>query len=180
MNPTIKKLENKREKYEQFKRKQRYFYIYHSITASIIVLFRKENRDKVEMIRWDTNTDTFTEGQWLMKKAIDFNKSFLSADGLYFHYVYYTYLPEDGFLEKSYVVQSRVPNFTAEKIEINGCGHWTYAKVNDDDIPAINPPFIFVDSRGRTITTNGFIVYADGVQVYDATDHVFVARKAIS
>jgi hypothetical protein len=170
-------LERKHEKREQFKRKQRYFYIYHSINVSIVLLFRKEKRDKVEMIRWDTNTDTFIAGQWLMKKAIDFKNSFLSADGLSFHYVYYTYLPTDEFREKSYIVESRVPNFTAEKICYNGRGHWNDAKVNEDDIPELEPPFLFVDSIGRTITTNEYIIYADGVQLYDATDHVFIARK---
>lgn len=156
---------------------QRFFYIYHSVAASIVVLFRKRHRDAVEMIRWDTSTDTFTAGQWLMKKTIDFNHSFLSADGLHFHYVYFTYLHQDNFVEKSYIVQSRVPNFTAEKIYQNGYGHWANARVKEDDIPMIDPPFLFVDSKGRIITTDKFVIYADSVQVYDATDHVFEARK---
>ena len=154
---------------------QRFFYIYHSIESSIIVLFRKRHRDAVEMIRWDTKTDTFTIGQWLMKKTIDFNNSFLSADGLYFHYIYFSYLPQDRFMEKSYIVKSRVPNFTAEKIWINNVGHWNSARLTNDDIRMTESPFI--DSKGRTITTDMFVIYADGVQVHDATEHVFEPRK---
>jgi len=153
----------------------RFFYIYHSIQASIIILFRKQKRDEIEMIRWDTLNDTFTVGQWLMKKSIDFKHSFLSNDGLYFHYVYYTYLAKDQFQEQSYVVKSRIPNFTAEKIWINGHGHWNNARMNKDDIPMTDAPL--VDSRGRTITTDGYKVYVNEKEVYDASHHLFEARK---
>ena len=158
---------------------QRFFYMYHSIEASIVVLFRKHKRNAVEMIRWDTKTDTFTSGQWLMKKAINFTNSFLSADGVYFHYVYYTHLAKDNFSEKSYIVKSRVPNFTAEKIWINNCGHWTGSQMMENDIEMNQRPFVFQDSRGRIITTDGFIIYANGVKVYDATNHIFQPRKPI-
>ena len=155
------------------------FFIYHAINASIVVLFRIQDKNKVEMIRWDTTTDTFIAGQWLMKKRIDFKNSFLSVDGLHFHYVYYTNLPEDNFREKSFIVQSRVPNFTAVKIHKNGQGHWNNARVNYDDIAMMKLPFVFSDRRGRSITVEGFLIVADGVQIYDATNHVFVARKPI-
>jgi hypothetical protein len=156
---------------------QRFFYLYHSIEAAIVVLFRKHKRNAVEMIRWDTKTDTFTAGQWLMKKTIDFKNSFLSADGVYFHYIYYTYLSKDKFMEDSYIVQSCIPNFTAEKISKNERGHWNDARSSNDDIAMLDNPFCFIDHNGRTITTDGFIIYANGVQVYDATDHVFQERK---
>ena len=96
---------------------------------------------------------------------------------MHFHYVYYTYLPTDNFYEKSYIVQSRVPNFTAEKISHNGWGRRTDAKVNDTDIPMMHLPFAFLDQRGRSVTVDGFMMYVNGVQVYDATDHIFLPRK---
>jgi len=81
-----------------------------------VLLFRK-HKCSWELIRWDRETDTFTRGQWLTKKTIWIGGSSASSDGTQFKYHY-----EDQ--SGTYVVTSKVPNFTATEFHEARCGRW--------------------------------------------------------
>ena len=90
-------------------------YLYKAAKANVVVLLRRSGkRDQWEMIRWDLDTDTFVEGQWLLKKVLDPKSASLSPCGRFFAYSYSIY----GFVKgeqnfESHGVVSEVPNFTA-------------------------------------------------------------------
>lgn len=56
---------------------------------------------------------------------------------------------------------------------------WTDARIMENDCKMIQRPFIFQDSRGRTITTDEFMIYVNRVKIYDASNHIFQPRKPI-
>lgn len=155
----------------------KYFYLYPSLNFSISVLLLRTSKHSIEMIRWDTDTDHFIQGQWLASKHknLDKNRAMISGDGLYFGYTYFTYPPYNGgFRERSYKVKSIIPNFTAHSIYENGYGHWEDGSFDDSYRGKVDFPYI--DKRSRIITSEGPILYADGNPIYDASDHEFMAR----
>ena len=131
------------------------------------------------MIRWDTATDKFTPGQWMTSyKHVYMNKCMTSGDGLYFGYIYFTYDKHHIPIEISYKVKSQVPNFTAHTIRENHGGHWVDGRWDDTFQEKVDFPY--VDQRGRIITYQGAVLYADGEVLYDASDHQFEPRKPMS
>ena len=203
--------------------------------APIAVLLRRTNKKKDwEMIRWDMETDTFTEGQWLMGKTMNGRYCQLSADGKYFAYHYDLYGESKQNPSGNWAchgVVSLVPNFTALYFCPNHMGNWEkihfsekgevafrdMQKKSEDapplvvwtkDMPIVPSSYIDVDNeenaqalnfhpatiahskakgtfpeftpwkdhKGRVITTDGGKLLADGVVIYDCTDHVFEAR----
>jgi hypothetical protein len=177
--------------------------------APIAVLLRRTNKKKDwEMIRWDMETDTFTQGQWLMGKTMNGRYCQLSADGKYFAYNYDLYGESKQNPSGNWAchgVVSLVPNFTAlyfcpnhmgnwEKIHFSEAGDVVFKdmeKKSEDapplipwtkDMPLVPDSYVDVNSqewrdpRGRVITTDGGKLLADGIVIYDCTDHVFEAR----
>ncbi len=103
--------------------------------APIAVLLRRTNKQKDwEMIRWDMDTDTFTEGQWLMGKHMNGRYCRLSADGKYFayHYDLYGKSSQNPVGDWAcYGAVSLVPNFTALYFSSDHMGNWECAQFSE-------------------------------------------------
>ena len=180
--------------------------------APIAVLLRRTNKKKDwEMILWDMDTDTFTEGQWLMGKTMNGKYACLSADGKYFAYHYDLYgksAQNPSGVWACHGAVSLVPNFTALYFCPDHYGNWEQIQFSEngdvvfrqmekksEDAPSlvcwkkgmalVPPSYVdvnsqeWMDHKGRVITTDGGKLLADGVVIYDCTDHVFEARPPV-
>jgi hypothetical protein len=184
-------------------------YIYMASKANVAVILRRSgNKNEWEMIRWDLDTDTFTEGQWLMKKVVNAKTASISPCGRYFAYAYdvYGFIKGEKQKHESHAVVSQVPNFTALYHTGNFGGGWgtlkfsrtgeVYCcsfvnkgmeKVGDVDLPFTldepdtkgGPVDVLMDPKGRVITTNGGQLFADDVLLYDTTAHQFTPRSPV-
>lgn len=85
-------------------------HFYKARDVNIVVILRGHKKTEWEMIRWDLDTDTFTEGQWLRNKHLDPKSAAISPNGEYFVYGYDVY----GKGWQSVGVASKVPYFTAD------------------------------------------------------------------
>jgi hypothetical protein len=174
-------------------------FVYKAAEANVAVLLRRGSvRDTWEMIRWDLDTDTFTEGQWLTKKRMNGKYCSLSPCGKYFAYDYEVWTPT----YQHHAVISQVPNFTALYFDPNAysppffsaTGTVVYDPMQQKGsvtLPFHVPPFPspltkpdstsyteegWTDAKGRVITTQDGKLLANGDVLYDTTDHVFVGR----
>lgn len=87
-------------------------YLYKASHANIVAILRKgKGRSEWELIKWDLDTDTFQDGQWLLRKQVDADSAAISPYGDYFAYGYDIYGLRDW---ESVGVVSKLPNFTAE------------------------------------------------------------------
>jgi hypothetical protein len=102
-------------------------FLYKADCANIVAILRRgSHRDEWELIQWDMNTDTFTEGQWLKHKSINGKYAAISPDGRYFAYHYDIYPTVNGKQTfDSHGVVSRLPNFTALYFKDNFGGNWS-------------------------------------------------------
>ena len=184
-------------------------FLYKAAEANTVVLLRRgEKKDSWEMIRWDLETDTFTEGQWLLKKTINPAYCAISPCGRFFAYHYDIY----GFVKgeqnyQSHNVVSAVPTFTALYFDGAALGHWDQlgftesgelissrpmVKKGDVELPFapaaaslahsgyIGSLSEWTDPKGREITTQEGKLLADGAILYDTTDHVFTPKAPVS
>lgn len=179
-------------------------FLYKAAKANTVVILRRgETKETWEMIRWNLDTDTFTEGQWLIKKQMNGAYASISPCGRYFGYFYQVYGYVKGVQKyESCGVVSQVPNFTALYFNGNHGGCWESVrftekgevvsspmeKKGDVELPIaphtatlassgyIDKPS-WTDPKGRIITTEGAKLLADGIVIYDTTDHKFVARS---
>ena len=93
-------------------------FLYKAASANVVAILRRDtsDRDNWELIKWDLDTDRFTEGQWLLKKHMNGASSCaISPDGQLFGYhyeVYNRYVKGKRVLESVGVI-SKLPNFTA-------------------------------------------------------------------
>jgi hypothetical protein len=180
-------------------------YLYLAAKANTAVLLRRSGKkDQWQMIHWNLDTDTFTEGQWLLKKVINPKTASLSPCGRYFAYTYQVY----GFIKgeqhhESHAVVSQVPNFTALYHNGNFGGGYGLLKFSPTGevycssfigegmekrggvtlsftttVPegSTGPVDMLVDRKGRVITMAEGKVFANDILLYDTTNHVFVAR----
>lgn len=183
-------------------------YLFKAAEAKTIVILRRgEAKESWEMIRWDLDTDTFTEGQWLLKKTINPAYCAISPCGRFFayHYDIYGYVKGKQAYESHNVV-SAVPNFTALYFDGAALGHWDrlgftasgeiissrpMVKKGDVELPfapaaasLAHSGYIstseWMDPKGRAITTQDGKLLADGSVLYDTTGHVFVPRTPVS
>lgn len=108
-------------------------YLYKAQNANIVAILRRgSTRTEWELIRWDLDTDTFTEGQWLMKKVMNGKYCSLSPNGLYFAYHYDEY-KDNGTTFESHGVVSKLPNFTALYHKANFGGNWATLTFTEDN-----------------------------------------------
>ena len=166
------------------------FFLYKAQNANIVVILRRgETRETWELIKWDLETDTFTEGQWLLKKHMN---------GKYDVY---------GFVDgnQNYAchgVISKIPNFTAIYFNPDHCGNWQsiqFTETGDVNGPpmekkgSVELSFVkgqtptapsgyietdsWIDPKGRVITHKNGVLLADNQVLYDTTDHVFVPKE---
>ncbi len=178
-------------------------FLYKAAQANVVAILRRgPDRETWELIRWDLDTDTFTEGQWLLKKQMNGKYAAISPCGRYFAYHYNIYTKESS---ACHGVISALPNFTAlyfnedhfgnwesirftEKGEINGPPMVKKGNVElsfvDHKKPIISSGFIaeaaWTDLKGRVITTVDGKLFADGVLHYDTTEHAFIARSPVA
>jgi hypothetical protein len=168
---------------------------------SKVISLRGSVKTDWELIRWNTETDEFTEGQWLTKAVMNGAYCSISPDGLYFAYHYSSLREENRW--KSYAVVSEIPYFTASLITKNHAGMWDaiafrndgllmHTRAKDGFIMKRECPIVissvydssliyngfcneggFTDVRGRIVSIVGGAIYADGVLLYDTVDHVF-------
>lgn len=180
-------------------------FLYKAQNANTVVILRRgENRETWELIKWDLETDTFTEGQWLLKKYMNGKYCAISPCGNYFAYHYDVYGYVGG--EQNHMchgIISKVPNFTAlyfnemhhgnwQSIEFTKKGEVVYGSKMvkkgdilltfvDWDSPTIPSGYIdaesWTDPKGRVITHKNGVLLADNQVLYDTTDHVFVPKE---
>lgn len=179
-------------------------HLYKASNANIAVILRQgKQRKEWQIILWDLDTDTFTEGQWLLHKQVDAKTAAISPNGLYFAYGYDIY-GHGGW--KSIGVASKLPNFTAEYFcEYTG-GRIYYTPHFDNNSKLVDfSEFIkrnesteletiswdelvrdrtkfsdsgykgdsFIDQKGRHIKAVEGVLFADDTVLYDATHNTF-------
>ena len=178
-------------------------FLYKAAKANVVAILRRESSSKEnwELIRWDLDTDTFTEGQWLMKKQMNGKYAAISPCGRFFAYHYNIYHKGDW---ACHGVVSSLPNFTALYYNEKHMGNWEMVRFTEDS-EIRGPPMVkkgnmelaqvsstkekapsgyinmdtepfWTDPKGRIITTENGKLLADGVVLYDTTDHVFSAK----
>ena len=136
------------------------------------ILRRGDRKREWEWIKWDMMTDTFTEGQWLAGKMIVPTLCSIQPDGIHIGYIYFNW-KEDGI---SYLVRSKLPNMTAEYFEEYE-GYYFYGAYPKEDGGHLITSKKWKDPRGRMITTEGGVLYADNIEIYDTRNHTFIAKK---
>lgn len=181
-------------------------FLYKARDAPIIVILRRGiKKTSWELIRWNLVDDSFLEGQWLIGKYMNGKYCQLSPDGKYFSYHYDIYKHHSWVCHS---VLSLVPNFTAlyfcpehtgnwDEIEFAENGSIVFSpsrleKKGNIDLPIVDfskdiaiVPSAYIkekkwtDSKGRVITTEEGKLLADGIVLYDTTDHCFIAREPI-
>lgn len=104
-------------------------HFYKARDVNIVVILRGHKQTEWEMIRWELDTDTFTEGQWLRHKHLDPKSAAISPNGEYFVYGYDTYTR--GW--SSVGVASKVPYFTAEYFQEHTGGRLWFPRQHFDD-----------------------------------------------
>jgi len=85
------------------------FFFKASDAPILAILCRYKSRTKWQLLVWNLETDTITEGQWLTGKHIDVRQCAISPNGVYFSYSYSSYFGE--FERHSSI--SRLPMFTS-------------------------------------------------------------------
>lgn len=180
-------------------------FLYKAAEANIIAILRRgQNHETWELIRWDLDTDTFTEGQWLLKKHMNGKYAAISPCGHFFAYHYDVYSYVKG--EQNHAchgVVSALPNFTALYFNENHMGNWESIRFTktgkisgppmvkkgdvelsfvDHKAPVIHSGLIqetsWTDPKGRVIRTEGGKLFVDDILLYDTTDHAFVAKES--
>jgi hypothetical protein len=90
-------------------------YIYFAPEADLALVLCKHPRKGYQMLQWNTKTDTFTKGQWLLKGRIRAQKSYVSQTGQYFKYKLLQ--REKEVWPRLFQVVSESPYFTATAIQ---------------------------------------------------------------
>jgi hypothetical protein len=176
-------------------------FLYKARDAPIVAILRRGSvKTDWQLIRWNTETDEFTEGQWLTKAVMNGAYCSISPDGRYFAYHYSSLREENRW--KSYAVVSEIPYFTASLITENHAGMWDAIAFRNDGLLmhtraqqgfvmkrhnniAISRVYdtsliytglcksTFTDMRGRSISVVDETICADGQIIYDTSGHVF-------
>lgn len=178
-------------------------FMYKAADAPIVaILLRGVKRTHWKLIRWDLDTDTFIEGQWLMNKSMNGAYASISPSGEYFSYSYSIYPKTVGSEYECHCAVSKLPNFTALYFNKNHylgyrlgftadnkivyISDYTMEKKGAIDIPIVTGDSVasgyidtpvWKDSNGRIIHTDGAKLYVNNNILYDATEHIFSAKK---
>lgn len=180
-------------------------YLYKARDAPIVAILRRGlQRDEWELIKWDLDTDTFTEGQWLTHKQMNGKYCAISPNGNYFSYIYNEYTKN---VYSTSGVISKLPNFTAIYYTDRFPGYWDTVGFNTDNSVWVSPEQgwqlkttdvdiqtgpeknyvdsgyisseVWIDPRGRSITTEKGKLVANGHCIYDTTNHMFIPKGPI-
>lgn len=87
--------------------------------APVAAVLRTGPARHSRLIRWDTATDTFTDGQWVKHKIYP-ERAALSPDGRHLVYFAYLFHLRDGRPGGGFTVVSQVPYFTALGMYVEG------------------------------------------------------------
>lgn len=177
-------------------------YLYRARDVPIVAILRRGlQRDDWELIKWDLDTDTFIEGQWLTHKQMNGKFCAISPNGKYFAYHYNEYIQN---MYSGAAAISHLPNFTAIYYTDTFPGYWDSVGFNTDNSvcvaaekgwklktedfelkTSLTQNFVpsgyiasevWIDSKGRSITTEKGKVYANGKLLYDTTTHMFLPK----
>lgn len=177
-------------------------YLYKARDVPIVAILRRGlQRDEWELIKWDLETDTFTEGQWLTHKQMNGAYCAISPNGKYFAYIYNQYTKKEYSTK---AVISSLPNFTAIYYTDQFPGYWESVGFNTDNSVCVSPEKgwerktpasglktsstknnvesgyisseVWIDPRGRSITTERGKLLVNGSCVYDTSTHLFVPK----
>ncbi len=177
-------------------------YLYKARDAPIVAILRRGlQRDEWELIKWDLETDTFTEGQWLTHKQMNGKYCAISPNGQYFAYHYSEYTKKN-YSAKGVV--SKLPNFTAIYYTDQFPGNWDTVGFNTDNSVCVAPEKgwelktpdaelktnpdqnfvpngyisseVWIDPRGRSITTDRGMLLANNQCIYNTMKHMFIPK----
>ena len=176
-------------------------FLYKARDVPIVAILRRGSvKTDWQLIRWNTETDEFTEGQWLTKAVMNGAYCSISPDGRYFAYQYASLREENRW--KSCAVVSEIPYFSATLITENHVGMWDaiafrkcgllmhtraekgfiMKRWNNIGISRVYDTSLiytglckstFTDMRGRSISVVDETICADGQIIYDTSGHVF-------
>lgn len=174
-------------------------FLYKARDAPIVAILRRgSSKNTWQLIRWDMDTDMFNAGQWLTKAIMNGAYGAISPDGVHFAY-HYSEIPD----WKCHAVVSILPYFSASLIthkhagtndaiafdqvgnvlhtraehgfiKKRACSLKVKAYVEAEKYTGYVETGDFVDTRGRHITVAEGRILADGLTIYDTTEHRFV------
>ena len=180
-------------------------YLYKARDTNIVAILRRGlQRDDWELIKWNLDTDTFTEGQWLTHKHMNGKYCAISPDGKYFAYHYKEYTKN---IYTAQAAISKLPNFTAIYYTDQFPGNWDSVGFNTDNSVCVSPEKgwqlktedselkinpvqefihngyihseVWIDPKGRSITTEKGKLYANGQLIYDTTTYLCIPKDSL-
>ncbi len=180
-------------------------YLYKARDAPIVAILRRGlQRDEWELIKWDLETDTFTEGQWLTHKQMNGKYCAISPNGEYFAYIYNEYTKK---VYSTKGVISKLPNFTAIYYTDRFPGYWDTVGFNTDNSVCVADEHywqrktqdselktssckeyvqsgyidseVWIDPKGRSITTEKGMLLVNNVCIYNTMKHMFIPKGAM-
>lgn len=176
--------------------------LYFYKAGKVVLIILRQNKKRFQQILWDTETDTFTCGQWLLHVQLDFKRSLISPCGRYFYYTY----NKHTINSKTYIIVSEIPYFTAILFSDDGIGRYVYPNFTIDGNPIIYDNGYSLISKKQNnfqishlhltqdemdqiwnirkesqtkikhelnITVDGDIIFRDGKIIYDASNNKF-------
>ena len=172
-------------------------FMYKARDTPIIVIIRRESKTTLELIVWNTDTDTFTRGQWLKHIISNCRYFSISPDGSHLAYFYTSLKTPDKWT--SHAVISKLPYFSAsfhtkehsgmyDRVSFDLEGNFMHTSSelvkkapseliqvpwNKDKLFSGYQEEPFMDSRGRLITKEAFKILVDGVVILDTSEDVF-------
>ena len=128
--------------------KKLFLYRAEDIPHIYLIAYRKD-KHTWQLIRWNSKTNEFIEGQWLLGRQVAVNCSCLSPCGRYFYYLtnIYNGLMDDRD-DKHCMIISTVPNFTASLFTKECAGRWVLPAgfTKHDRLPI---SYIPLEQRGK-------------------------------
>lgn len=173
-------------------------FLYKARDAPVVAILRRgSSKNTWQLIRWDMDTDMFNAGQWLTKAIMNGGHCAISPDGVHYAY-HYSEIPD----WKCHAVVSILPYFSASLIthkhagtndaiafdqvgnvlhtraehgfiKKRACSLKVKAYVEAEKYTGYVETGEFVDTRGRHITVEDGRILADGLTIYDTTEHRF-------
>jgi len=176
-------------------------YLYQARDAPLIAILRRQSKTIFELITWNTETDTFTRGQWLKHVVMNPKYLSISPDGTHFAYFYSSLKIHDKW--SSHAVISKLPYFSAtfhtkehngmwDQISFDIDGNFMHTNStldkkapselnqvlwNKDKLFSGFQSEPFNDSQGRLITTDEAKLLVNGSIILDTSDDVFAPLK---
>ncbi len=177
-------------------------FIFKVENVNVALIVRKETKNKKQnwqLIKWNMDTNEFTEGQWLLNKQLWINGCSISPNGLHFGYIYNTY---QNINNNTHTGISYIPYFTALLYGNQGIGRYYpvkfdrltgqpinnqgFQQVNNIVIDHINNNDYFeiadtgllqlpYNFNGNIISVDKYKLLINNNVIYDATNNKFTS-----